>query len=108
MTQVRHDRVTRATHLSRYVRVVDVSTRLERIRALTEERAHPKLIRAELDELLREQFSGELAPEHGSGGAESDTRFVERGLAGGDALQEQSGRQERARDPPARSLDREP
>jgi hypothetical protein len=80
---------------------MELHRRLERIAALTRERAHPRLIRAELDELLREaERSGELAPEHGLGGAERNAGLGEGGLAGGQPLEQEPWRQERARDPP--------
>jgi hypothetical protein len=76
---------------------------------LTRERAHPRLIRAELDELLREaERSGELAPEDGPGGAQGDPGLFQRGLARRQPLEQEARQQERARDPPARSFDREP
>lgn len=76
---------------------------------LTRERAHPRLIRAELEELLREaERSGELAPEDRRGGAERDASLVEGGLARRQTLEQETRQQERARDPPARSFNREP
>jgi hypothetical protein len=80
---------------------MDLQQRLQRIAALTRERAHPGLIRAELDELLREaERSGQLAPEHRLRGPEGDPRLGERGLARRQPLEQETGREEHARDPP--------
>jgi hypothetical protein len=100
---------TDTTHLCGYGRWMNVWTRLQRIAALNRERAHPRLIRAELDELLREaERSGELAPKDGRDRAQGDARLFGGGLASRQPLEQETGEQERARDPPPRPLDREP
>ena len=79
-----------------------VGVRLRRLQALTRERAHPQLIRAEVEALLREaELSGELAPEHGRGRTERDAGLVERGLARRQALEHEAGGEQHARDPPS-------
>jgi hypothetical protein len=109
LTPNRYEAGTETTLACGYGRWMDVWSRLQRISVLTRERAHPRLIRAELEELLREaERSGEFAPEDRRSGAQGDAGFVEGGLAGRQPLEQEAGQQENARDPPTRSFDREP